>query len=90
MNAHVQNAVTIPPALLAEVQAAAKEEHRAPDELVSDALRRYLEGRRHDGPPHIGASETAYAAIERIRELRQGNFLPEGVTIRDLIGEGRA
>jgi hypothetical protein len=29
-------------------------------------------------------------AAERIRELRKGNILPEGVTIRDLIDEGRA
>lgn len=46
MKTHSDNAVTIPPGLLAEVQAAAREEHRAPDELVSDALRRYL----HDRP----------------------------------------
>jgi Arc/MetJ-type ribon-helix-helix transcriptional regulator len=30
------------------------------------------------------------AAAERIRELRKGNILPEGMTIRAMIDEGRA
>ncbi len=43
----------------------------------------------------LGVTETvnlerSRLAAERIRELRKGNFLPEGVTIRDLIDEGRA
>jgi hypothetical protein len=29
-------------------------------------------------------------AVARMLELRQGNMLPEGVTIQDLIREGRA
>jgi hypothetical protein len=29
-------------------------------------------------------------AVARILELRQGNMLPEGVTLQDLIREGRA
>ena len=33
---------------------------------------------------------TPRAAAEHIRELRKGNVLPAGVTIRDLIDEGRA
>ena len=36
----------MPSALLAEVQAAAHEERRSADELVRDAVRRYLESRR--------------------------------------------
>jgi hypothetical protein len=31
----------------------------------------------------------AQAAADRIRELRKGNKLPEGVTIRDMIEAGR-
>lgn len=39
-------AFPLPLALLAEVQAAAEEEHRPADELVREAVRRYLESRR--------------------------------------------
>jgi metal-responsive CopG/Arc/MetJ family transcriptional regulator len=35
----------VPPGLLAEVQAAADEEHRAPAELVREAIERYLDER---------------------------------------------
>jgi len=34
--------------------------------------------------------KTPTEAVEHIRELRQGNRLPAGVTIKDLINEGRA
>ena len=34
--------------------------------------------------------ERSRLAVDRIRELRKGNVLPEGVTIRSLIDEGRA
>jgi hypothetical protein len=34
--------------------------------------------------------ERSRSAADRIRELRKGNVLPEGVTIRNLIDEGRA
>ncbi len=33
---------------------------------------------------------TLREAVEHIRRLRKGNTLPNGVTIRDLIDEGRA
>ena len=36
----------MPSSLLAEVQAAANEEHRSRDELVRDAIERYLRDRR--------------------------------------------
>ena len=38
--------VKMPSSLLAEVQAAANEEHRSPDELVREAIERYLRDRR--------------------------------------------
>ncbi|HWC91462.1 MAG TPA: hypothetical protein VG433_17455 [Pirellulales bacterium] len=38
--------LTIPPALLAQVHAAAQEEHRPADEVLRDALERYLRERR--------------------------------------------
>ena len=34
--------------------------------------------------------KTPAEAVAHIRELRQGNRLPPGVTIKDLINEGRA
>ena len=42
------------------------------------------------GLTEVSTVERSRLAAERIRELRRGNFLPEGVTIRDLIHEGRA
>jgi predicted transcriptional regulator len=36
----------LPPALLLQVKAAAKEEHRPEDEIVREAVERYLDGRR--------------------------------------------
>lgn len=40
------NTVRIPPDLLAEARRAANEEHRSAAELVSDAVRRYLQDRQ--------------------------------------------
>lgn len=40
------DAIHMPPDLLAQARQAASEEHRPADELVSDAVRRYLESRR--------------------------------------------
>ena len=83
-------ATSLPSALLAEIRAAAEEEHRPANEIVREALERYLEHRA--GAFHLtsGATETGASAAAEIRELRKGNILPEGVTIRDLIDEGRA
>jgi metal-responsive CopG/Arc/MetJ family transcriptional regulator len=41
-----KDAVSVPSALLAEIQAAALEEQRSTDDLVQDAVQRYLENRR--------------------------------------------
>ena len=38
-------------------------------------------------PQDVG---TPAAAVARIMELRKGNVLPSGVTIRDLMSHGRA
>ena len=83
----------LPPKLLARVQAAAAEEHRPTNEIVQEAVERYLES-RHSGSDSSGLSAgtagKGHAAAAQIRELRKGNILPEGVTIDDLISEGRA
>jgi hypothetical protein len=42
---HEPNVVHMPPELLAAARRAADEEHRPADELVSDAVRRYLKER---------------------------------------------
>ena len=40
------DAIRLPPDLLTQARQAAPEEHRAVDELVSDAVRRYLQERK--------------------------------------------
>jgi hypothetical protein len=55
---HEQNAVYMPPELLAEAREAASEEHRPADELVSDAVRRYLEQRKeHPATPRTNLAQ---------------------------------
>ena len=46
MKTRVPDMLEIPPGWLAEVQAAADAEHRAPAELVQDAVGRYIKERR--------------------------------------------
>ena len=47
---HESDIVHIPPELLAEARRAAAEEHRPANELVSDAVRRYLQERKPQTP----------------------------------------
>ena len=56
---------------------------RSLEEALDQAIRSIADV--EDSPPL-----TSRAAAEHIRELRKGNVLPAGVTIRDLIDEGRA
>lgn len=46
MNARGSESVEIPAALLAELQTAANEEHRTREELLREAVERYLRDRR--------------------------------------------
>ena len=67
-----QNAVYIPPELLAEARQAATEEHRPADELVSDAVRRYLQQRKsgevaQPSAPH--AKRTRSNCLNRFADL---------------------
>jgi hypothetical protein len=83
--------LVIPLALAAEIQAAADDEHRTADDLIRDVLERYLDDWRNrtsrsQGRPRL----TPVEAAARLRELRKGNVLPDGVTIRDLTNHGRA
>ena len=77
----------LPPALLAQVRAAAGKERRPTVEVVREAVERYLESQHQTERQHNTAR--GELAAEQIRELRKGTILPEGITIRDLI-EGRA
>ena len=56
---------------------------RSLEEALDQAIRSIADV--PDSPPLTPAE-----AAEHIRELRKGNVLPAGVTIRDLIDEGRA
>jgi len=85
--------LVVPPALLAEIQAAADEAHRPAADVVREALERYLADWRNGvRPAHepVPARRTPAEAAARLRELRKGNVLPDGVTIRDLMTHGRA
>ncbi len=80
----------VPPDLLSEVQAVADEEHREPGELVREAVTWYLEQRRARRGAATEPVRTPAEAAAHILEVRKGNRLPLGVTIKDLINFGRA
>jgi hypothetical protein len=57
------------------------------DEMIVDGI----EARRVGKPlSRELRRKTPAEAVAHIREIRQGNRLPAGVTIKDLINEGRA
>jgi Arc/MetJ-type ribon-helix-helix transcriptional regulator len=60
---------------------------RSVDEMIVEGVQA-----RREGKPLSRAlrHKTPSEAVAHIRELRQGNRLPAGVTIEDLIDEGRA
>jgi len=66
------NVVHIPPELLAEARETANEEHRPADELVSDAVRRYLQERKHAAnvPMNHSGSRKKKSLSELFRTLR--------------------
>ena len=87
MKSQTPDTLEMPPGWLAEVEAVAAEERRAPAELVREAVDRYIGERRAARPVN---GHTPAEAATRIRELRKGNILPPGETIKDLINFGRA
>jgi hypothetical protein len=56
------------------------------DEALDEALRSITLPAR---PARSASRYTPAQAANRLRELRKGHFLPEGMTIRSLIDEGR-
>jgi hypothetical protein len=83
--------LVIPSALAAEIQAAAADEHRSATDIVRDALEHYLaDWRKRAGQVPEKPRQTPVEAATRLRELRKGNVLPDGMTIEDLMTYGRA
>jgi hypothetical protein len=63
--------------------------HR-PEDAAREAFSLWAEHERRMAEHRAANPTQAQEAVARILELRKGNVLPEGVTIRDLIHEGRA
>ena len=80
----------IPPALVAQIEAAADEEHRTAADVIRDALERYLVQMHGRTNPTPAPRRSPAEAAARMRARRIGNILPEGVSIRDLMTHGRA
>jgi hypothetical protein len=57
------------------------------DEMIVEGVHARREGKPFSPEK---ARKTPAEAVAHIRELRQGNRLPAGVTIKDLLNEGRA
>ena len=83
--------LVIPPALAAEIQAVADGDGRPAADIIRDALESYL-ANWHERMSHAQEKprKTALEAATRLRELRKGIVLPQGVTIKDLMTHGRA
>lgn len=59
------------------------------EEAAQEAFSLWVERERAKGK-RIADTANAQEAAARILQLREGNLLPEGVSIRDLIDAGRA
>ncbi|HEY3936600.1 MAG TPA: hypothetical protein VGL97_04190 [Bryobacteraceae bacterium] len=74
------NTPPLPPALLAQMQAAAQEEHRPTNEIVREAVERYLEN-RHNAVPAQKRAATLDKRLCMPRPWRQeSNSMPEGAS----------
>jgi Arc/MetJ-type ribon-helix-helix transcriptional regulator len=71
-------------------QAIASGRFHRPEDAVQEALSLWADQERRKTVTRGADLMNAQAAVARILELRKGNLLPEGVTIKDLINEGRA
>jgi hypothetical protein len=72
----------IPPGLLAEIEAAAAEEHRPARELVGEAVERYLSERRWFRRDEVHAK-----IAQGLESLRQGRGLDGEFVMAELIAE---
>jgi hypothetical protein len=78
--------LAVPPALAAQLRAAAAKQHRQLPDVLRDAVELYLNQLR----PLPLAQRSPAEAAARMRTSRPGNKLPDGITIRDLMTYGRA
>ena len=72
----------VPSSLIPEIQAVADEEHRAPSEIVAEAVERYLSERKwfHKGDAH--------AKIARgLESIRQGKGLDGEAVMAEMLAE---
>jgi predicted transcriptional regulator len=72
----------VPSGLLPELQAAAEEEHRAPSELVGEAVERYLWERRW-----FRKDEVHSKIAQGLESLRQGKGLDGETVMAELLAE---
>jgi predicted transcriptional regulator len=72
----------IPPALLAEIEAAAEEEHSTPRELIGEAIERYLSERRWFRKDEVHAM-----IAQGLESLRQGKGLDGEAIMAELLAE---
>jgi predicted transcriptional regulator len=72
----------VPSSLLPEIKAAAEEEHRAPGELVGEAVERYLSERRWFRKDEVHAK-----IAEGLESLRQGKGLDGEAVMSELLAE---
>jgi predicted transcriptional regulator len=72
----------VPPRLIAEIRAAAEEEHRTPSELVEEAVERYLAERR------LFHVDDVHAKIAQgLESLRQGKGRDGEAAMAQLLAE---
>jgi predicted transcriptional regulator len=81
--------IRLPPEKAAHLAALAASVGRSPDDIVEEAVALWEE-RRTEQLRTAKRKHTPAEAAARLRELRKGVRLPEGVTIKDLINCGRA
>jgi predicted transcriptional regulator len=72
----------IPPGLLAEIEAAAAEDHRPARELVGEAIERYLSQRRW-----FRGDEVHTKIAQGLQSLQQGKALDGEAVMAELIAE---
>ena len=72
----------VPPSLRLEIQAVAAEEHRAPGEIVGEALERYLSQRKWFRDVDVHAK-----IAQGLESLGQGNGLDGEAVMTELLAE---
>lgn len=82
MKSEIPTDTLVPPGLLSELQTAAEEEHRAPGELVGEAVERYLLERRW-----FRKDEVHTKIAQGLESLRQGKGLDGEAVMAELLAD---